>query len=924
MLASGLAGKPGNFINSDVALDSEPVIGSFTVDGLTYAVINESHVELVGVSSSWQQVMSLPEGEGSDVAPMLASGSDGAESEAPNLVLPESVSCEGTNYTLTSIASYAFYLSGVASVTLPASVNDVDDRAFRSSDVANVAVAEGNQTYSSFDGALYDAEQLSLLLIPEGKQGAVLLPKTAEVAEASVFSHCPLVDSISVEKDGAAFASENGLLYSSDLTTLLRVPAGATEITIREGCTTIAAGALEACAKLTTINAPASVTSISPDVFHAIPTVSLPAASVILREGSESAAPSAILSEGVESDGVEEPDESYASEAGSQLIAMVALSAINDDLPEMNPSIIALNLSEDADASLWRKIGLAVEDNQGTRGGKATLSAMSVFSQGVLSALGRLPAVDDHQTASTYGATVYTVTLNHNGADTHDSRTAIYTPGTGHGDAWYTTAACTTKIQRITVPTKRGYTFEGYKGYSWATGDEITYITATGLISAGDGNVKGNVTLTAQWKPNVYSVTLNKNTTSTDSTKVQTLYYKYGTAALYIDSNCATVATASNITLPVRSGYTFLGYRSGRSSGTSYISSSRVPQNLTSSLMTGNSTWYAQWNNLYKVVFDNQAATTAGTSTAYVRHGSVQWYSNSACTTTLGAVTLPRKTGYTFMGYYLNKEGTGTRYVDPNSGKLLVGMSDDLDKVIDGQITLYAKWELNAWTITLDDRDADMAGSGAVYVRYGDGKYYADQDYKTAITQVKVPGKTGYVFMGYYTALNGGARFVSDKGVLLAGTGNYTADTTLYAHWKASISAVVPLEVEAKVDVLGLEAPKEAQGYIESRCGEPLKVARADLAPLDGATELFGEDNVADVFLEVLANGSASPVARFSLGAPASESDAAKLRALTMAGYGTRVPIGYRFAMPPEVQTSLVESSAAKPVCSVAYTVALA
>ncbi len=42
-----------------------------------------------------------------------------------------------------------------------------------------------------------------------------------------------------------------------------------------------------------------------------------------------------------------------------------------------------------------------------------------------------------------------------------------------------------------------------------------------------------------------------------------------------------------------------------------------------------------------------------------------------------------------------------------------------------------------------------------------------------------------------------------------------------------------------------------------------------------------------------------------------------------MAGYGTRVPIGYRFAIPPEVQTSLVEHTDPTPVCSVAYTVAL-
>ena len=49
-LASGLVGAPSNFINSDVPLDSEPVIGSFTVDGLTFAVAEGSTVELVGVA----------------------------------------------------------------------------------------------------------------------------------------------------------------------------------------------------------------------------------------------------------------------------------------------------------------------------------------------------------------------------------------------------------------------------------------------------------------------------------------------------------------------------------------------------------------------------------------------------------------------------------------------------------------------------------------------------------------------------------------------------------------------------------------------------------------------------------------------------------------------------------------------------------
>ena len=159
MLASGLAGKPSSFINSDVALDGEPVIGSFTVDGLTFAVAAGSAVELVGVAgaegafgSRGSEAKQVPLGATSPQPPSAPTP------EAANLVLPETATYEGTTYTLASIAPYAFYLSGVTDLTLPASVSEVDDRAFRSSDVASVAVAEGNPTYSSFDGALYDAD----------------------------------------------------------------------------------------------------------------------------------------------------------------------------------------------------------------------------------------------------------------------------------------------------------------------------------------------------------------------------------------------------------------------------------------------------------------------------------------------------------------------------------------------------------------------------------------------------------------------------------------------------------------------------------------------------------------------------------------------------------------------------------------------
>ena len=260
-----------------MALDGEPVIGSFTVDGLTFAVIDEASVELVGVASS----VILSEGTG---GPGVEGSNSNHASEAgvANLALPEAVTYESADYALASIGAYAFYLSGVASVTLPASVSNVDDRAFRSSDVASVSVAEGNPAYSSYDGVLYDASLSSLLLIPGGRNGAVRVPDTATSVPASAFSHCAGVSAIAVDEGSPAFSSWDGSLYDADGTTLLRVPAGATDITIREGCTTIAAGALEACAKLATINAPATVTSISPDVFQDVHTVSLPHSSAIL------------------------------------------------------------------------------------------------------------------------------------------------------------------------------------------------------------------------------------------------------------------------------------------------------------------------------------------------------------------------------------------------------------------------------------------------------------------------------------------------------------------------------------------------------------------------------------------------------------------------------------------------------------------
>ncbi len=276
-------------VSADVALVDgddepvEPVVGSFTVDGLACAIVGEGQVALVAVSprtlagglaggDSAVGSSGAPSGEdsGSGVLTSPSPSPEGAPSddaEGDVLALPEAVSYDGSDYSLAAIGPRALAGCGAATVVLPTSLESVGPTAFEGSPVAAVEVAEGSPHYSSYDGMFFDADLTCLLLIPEGKQGAARIPKTAEVVDPSSFSHSAGVDSIDVEAGSAAFSSRNGCLYDASGETLLRVPAGATDIQIADGCTTVAAGSMEGCASLAIIHAPASVVEVSGCAF---------------------------------------------------------------------------------------------------------------------------------------------------------------------------------------------------------------------------------------------------------------------------------------------------------------------------------------------------------------------------------------------------------------------------------------------------------------------------------------------------------------------------------------------------------------------------------------------------------------------------------------------------------------------------------
>ena len=167
------------------------------------------------------------------------------------------------------------------------------------------------------------------------------------------------------------------------------------------------------------------------------------------------------------------------------------------------------------------------------------------------------------------------------------------------------------------------------------------------LYAPGDSVPAGVTTLTAQWTPDTYTVTLHLNDGTIANGKDVT-EYTYGTGA--------TLPTADDIT---REGYTFEGwYEDENFSGS--------PVTEISATDTGKKEFYAKWTlNTYTVTFDSQGGSKVDSQT--VSHGG-----------TVTEPTAPTYEGYTFGGWY-TEAGCTTEY--------------DFTTAVTESLTLYAKWK---------------------------------------------------------------------------------------------------------------------------------------------------------------------------------------------------------------------------------------
>ena len=185
------------------------------------------------------------------------------------------------------------------------------------------------------------------------------------------------------------------------------------------------------------------------------------------------------------------------------------------------------------------------------------------------------------------------------------------------------------------APSKTGYSFSGWSDTSTVYGAGLTYFVGA-----------SNVTLTAQWTPNVYTVSYNWNGGTGSPT-----------------SNSTYTVGNSGITLPtvgdhVKDGFEFTGWST--SSNGSVISGAFTP--------TDNTTLYAIWGLGSYTLTYNANGGTVGTSTATVTNG------NSAVLPT------PTRSNFVFEGWYSEQTG----------GSLVGAQGANYQPT--GTRTLYARW----------------------------------------------------------------------------------------------------------------------------------------------------------------------------------------------------------------------------------------
>ncbi len=334
----------------------------------------------------------------------------------------------------------------------------------------------------------------------------------------------------------------------------------------------------------------------------------------------------------------------------------------------------------------------------------------------------------------------YTITFNENGGSavddiTHNIDSTATLPST----------------------TRNGYTFAGWKPSSTAGGWDASVNYPAGTSVNGK---YASITMVAQWNATPYTITFDE----AGGNAVSDINY--------------TIESTATLPSTAKAGYTFNGWKPETSVG-SWSNSQTYSAGTTLTGKYGSVTMVAQWTvQTYDIhYYDQGGETFSGTfSGAY------------PTTHTYGTATTlvsPTKANYIFDGWFVNSACTGS----PITTIGATSYTSDID--------LYAKWTINAHTVTINVNNS----------AYG----------KVSLTSVEAPHGSTITTSGATLTIRSGSETIAtitataNAGYMFESwtnaSGTVTADKTITANFVKT--------VEINIEVVGLNSDETYGVYYD-------------------------------------------------------------------------------------------------------------
>ncbi|MCH5246415.1 MAG: leucine-rich repeat protein [Muribaculaceae bacterium] len=247
-----------------VAADGDDFQYSHEGQTLTYTVISEANKTAKTKEGIW-----LPPSAGNNIS--------------GDLILPEKVTYNGEQYTLTTIGEYGFIeCSGLTSITIPNSVTSIGNSAFDGcSGLTKVEISDLAAWYG-IQFASYKSNPLSYahhLYLNGSEITEIVIPNEVTSIGNYVFAGWSGLKKLEIHKSvtsigNSAFDGCSGLTsidIPGSVTTIgdraFQSCSGLTSVTIGNGATSIGNEAFSLCSGLTSIDIPGSVTTIGMYAF---------------------------------------------------------------------------------------------------------------------------------------------------------------------------------------------------------------------------------------------------------------------------------------------------------------------------------------------------------------------------------------------------------------------------------------------------------------------------------------------------------------------------------------------------------------------------------------------------------------------------------------------------------------------------------